>query len=809
MKRTLFNITLTFSLLFMISSLSAFAQGRFVYTNNDRKSNNSVSGFKVNGNGTLELLPGSPQGMDGGGGTPDTRVSNDKIVVTERGPFLFASSDGDQEVASFHLNPNTGALTFIGVINLGDGGDDEVLTLAVAPNEKFLYVFNNNSRKLYALQINNDGTLTQLEFEQLSTNFRVLEMTVSPNSKFLALSIFQNEADPDGRIGMYTIANDGFLTEAPNSTFSGSGNGRVGDLVFNCESNLLYISKEFVTEKGVIDVFQVAQNGNISQIQGSPFVFPFLGSSGTIDISPNGKFLFVGYGSFDPPRIGVFKLQSGGQPELIVFAPFHLGYVDGLNGVLSDITVDATGTRLFVTYQNQRVEACTIDPDGRVTPIKDGVTTTGEDSGDNTSSLDSLVSYPVRKKCQIIVPDDITVDNAPAGVCGATVNYPPATTCGAECGTVICSPAAGSFFDVGTHTVTCSSEGAIDSTFKITVKDATPPAIFQQQDITVSTDPNKCSAVVNFMVSANDNCGTANTQSDFTSGSTFPKGVTVVHITATDAVGNVSNHSFKITVSDAQAPSINCQADVMVNNAPNQCGAVANYALPTVSDNCPGVGAPICNPPSGSFFPVGQTMVTCTVKDASDNSSQCSFKVTVKDTQAPTIQCPADKIAATATPCSTGVVVNYPAPTVGDNCPNNLNVICSPASGSVFPVGTTSVTCTVTDGGGNQTQCSFKVNIFNVWLQDESNSANVLLFNSNTGEYRLCVAGMNQPVTGTGTVMKQGCSASLQHNTADRRVMASVDGGGNKGNASYQSPPGTLKATILDKNILNNTVLCQ
>jgi 6-phosphogluconolactonase (cycloisomerase 2 family) len=809
MKHTIFNITLTLSLFLMISSLSAFAQGRFIYTNNDRESNNSISGFKVNGNGTLELLPGFPTGTDGGGGTPDTRVSNDKIAVTERGPFLFASSDGDQEVASYHLNPNTGALSFIGTINLGDGGDDEAITLAVAPNEKFLYVFNNNSRKLYALQINNDGTLTQLEFEQLSTNFRVLEMTVSPNSKFLALSIFQNEADPDGRIGMFTIADNGFITEAPNSTFGGSGKGRVGDVVFNCQSNLLYICKEF-TQDGVIDVFHVAENGNISQIQGSPFIFEELDSAGTIDISPNGKYLFVGYSSFNPPRIGVFRLKPDGSPERVVFSPFHLGYEDAFPNGPSDIAVDATGTRLFVTYRNQHVEACTIDNEtGRVTPVENGVAATGEDSGENTSSLDSLATYPLRKKCQIIVPDDVTVDNAPASMCGANVNYPPATTCGIDCGTVICSPAAGTFFAVGTHTVTCSSQSADDATFKVTVKDASPPVIFPQQDIAVSTDLNKCSAVVNFKVSASDNCSTANTEVDFASGSTFPKGVTVVHIKATDAVGNVSNHSFKITVSDAQAPSINCQADVMVNNAPNQCGGIANYNLPTVSDNCPGVGVPICNPPSGSFFPIGQTMVNCSVKDASDNSSQCSFKVTVKDTQAPTIQCPGDKIAATATPCSTGVVVNYPAPTVGDNCPNNLNVICSPASGTVFPVGATTVTCTVTDGGGNQAQCSFKVNIFNVWLQDESNPANVLLFNSLTGEYRLCVAGMNQPVTGTGTVMKQGCSASLVHNTADRRVMASVDGGGNKGNATYQSPPGTLKATILDKNILNNTTLCQ
>jgi hypothetical protein len=40
-------------------------------------------------------------------------------------------------------------------------------------------------------------------------------------------------------------------------------------------------------------------------------------------------------------------------------------------------------------------------------------------------------------------------------------------------------------------------------------------------------------------------------------------------------------------------------------------------------------------------------------------------------------------------------------------------------------------------------------------------------------------------------------------------LTAKVDGGMNNGTASYQSPPGSLKATIIDKNVLNNTNLCQ
>ncbi len=284
--------------------------------------------------------------------------------------------------------------------------------------------------------------------------------------------------------------------------------------------------------------------------------------------------------------------------------------------------------------------------------------------------------------------------------------------------------------------------------------------------------------------------------------------MTTVHIKATDAAGNVSNYSFTITIVDMQAPTVDCQADISVNNEPGQCGRAVNFALPNVSDNCPGVGVAVCNPPSGTFFPVGQTMVVCTVKDAADNMGQCMFKVTVKDIEPPTINCPADIIAVTEKPCDVGVVINYPPPTVGDNCPNNLVVVCNPPSGSVLPVGATNVVCTVTDGGGNQTQCSFKVTIFDVRLQDDSSPNTVLLFNSFTGDYRFCSPNLPQPLTGKGTINKKGCMSVLDHNTADRRLNAKVEPALKKGSATLQTPPGSLKASITDKDISNNTSMC-
>src|SRR4029450_133079 len=95
--------------------------------------------------------------------------------------------------------------------------------------------------------------------------------------------------------------------------------------------------------------------------------------------------------------------------------------------------------------------------------------------------------------------------------------------------------------------------------------------------------------------------------------STFPKGTTSVTCSATDAANNMSTCDFNVIIEDTQPPTITCPANISQSNDLNQCGAVVTYPPPTVSDNCPGVGAPVCIPASGSFFPVGTTTVTSTV----------------------------------------------------------------------------------------------------------------------------------------------------------------------------------------------------
>ena len=83
-----------------------------------------------------------------------------------------------------------------------------------------------------------------------------------------------------------------------------------------------------------------------------------------------------------------------------------------------------------------------------------------------------------------------------------------------------------------------------------------------------------------------------------------------------------------------QAPEIDCPADITANNDPGECAAEVSFA-PTVTDD--ETISSSCVPASGSSFPVGTTLVSCTATDPFGASDTCSFGVTVLDAEGPTI----------------------------------------------------------------------------------------------------------------------------------------------------------------------------
>lgn len=76
--------------------------------------------------------------------------------------------------------------------------------------------------------------------------------------------------------------------------------------------------------------------------------------------------------------------------------------------------------------------------------------------------------------------------------------------------------------------------------------------------------------------------------------------------------------------------------------------------------------------------------------------------------EAPLLSC--EEGVAQGTVNTQGLAVSFPTP-VATRGQSPVNVVCSPASGSMFPIGQTTVTCTATDALNRTASCEFRVSV--------------------------------------------------------------------------------------------------
>lgn len=271
---------------------------------------------------------------------------------------------------------------------------------------------------------------------------------------------------------------------------------------------------------------------------------------------------------------------------------------------------------------------------------------------------------------------------------------------------------SGANFPVGVTTNTfvgADGFGNTDTcTFTVTVVDSEAPVVATYpSNITSSATNGFCGAVINWAApTATDNCS-ATITSTANSGDFFPVGVTTVWVIATDPAGNADSVSFTVTMTDNEAPVIaNVPVNITQNNDSGQCGAVVTWTSPSVTDNCSGV-ITTSTANSGDNFPVGTTTVTYIATDSAGNADTATFTVTVLDTELPVAQCPADVAVSTDAGMCSASNVSLGTISVTDNCTTTV----TNDAPSVFPVGVTVVTYTVTDAGGNSTTCTQQVTV--------------------------------------------------------------------------------------------------
>ncbi|HSE33845.1 MAG TPA: immunoglobulin-like domain-containing protein, partial [Pyrinomonadaceae bacterium] len=169
---------------------------------------------------------------------------------------------------------------------------------------------------------------------------------------------------------------------------------------------------------------------------------------------------------------------------------------------------------------------------------------------------------------------------------------------------------------------------------------------------------------------------------------------------------NTDNNSSTADVTVVNAPcQLSTPENITTDADAGQAGAVVSYATPTGTGDCgtastgengETIPAISCNPPSGSFFPVGTTTVICTAK----TGSAVSFQVTVNNPG--TLSISLNGPASITLEC--GQRFGDPAATAVNASGQNLEVTVSYSNGfdpDAPAVGTYTATYTATEGANS------------------------------------------------------------------------------------------------------------
>ncbi len=188
---------------------------------------------------------------------------------------------------------------------------------------------------------------------------------------------------------------------------------------------------------------------------------------------------------------------------------------------------------------------------------------------------------------------------------------------------------------------------------------------------------NSNDATVNITVNPVNDAPTANNQS-ITTDSNAPISIT---LTGSDIETPAVNLIFTVTSGTGNGTLSGTAPNLIYTPNHNFCGS-DNLRF-TVTDTGEGPSPPL-------------------------TSVEGTVSITVRDTIPPTITTPAD-MTVIAAPGADSAVVNF-AVTASDGC-SSATVESSPTSGSIFPLGVTTVHITATDDAGNSATSSFNVTV--------------------------------------------------------------------------------------------------
>jgi 6-phosphogluconolactonase (cycloisomerase 2 family) len=356
----------------------------FVYTNNDL-SPNSVSAFSVAANGALSPVPGSPF-LTGGTGIGGGLFASNRITTAIVKNFLYVGNSGSNNVSAFSVDPTTGVLTTVpgSPFTTGGSADGLGISLATTPDDSFLIAANGGSVNITVYSIATNGALTPVPGSPFSAGPGGFPdgIKVTPDGKFLAAA-----SPGTNTVSMFSISPLGGLIPVPGSPFPAGGTGGAAGVDCNCNSTHLFIGEANGTST-IVSVQDIALNGALSPIAGSPFIGPGINSNVAI-LSPDDGKLFVS-NQFSS-TVTAFSVAASGALTLVPGSPFPApGSV-----FPSGMATNQAGTFLYTADINNEINGFSIAPSGALTSVPGSPFSNGFPG----SGLLSLAVFPPKSCC--------------------------------------------------------------------------------------------------------------------------------------------------------------------------------------------------------------------------------------------------------------------------------------------------------------------------------------------------------------------------------------------------------------------------
>jgi hypothetical protein len=308
-----------------------------VYLDDNTAGSNTIGAFDRHADGSLTQMPGSPFAA-GGAGTGAGLASQGALQFSSDGRYLLAVDAGSGQISVLRVGWD-GSLQLVPGGVVSSGGPTPV---SIAVHGGLVYVANSG-----AVGPNFTGfTLSPWGLLQPLAGSTVTMVNGSQPDDVLFNSIgttLVGNLTGTSQIESFSVGFNGLLTAAPGSPLAAQGAGPFGSEFRPTDPFQLFVSNahNMGAGSGTVSAFNVAWDGALSPIGGSPFA-DGQNAPCWVEISHDGQFLFtVNTASGDISR---YWIAPNGTLSLLGSTP--VGATGGVGAV--DARLSPDGRTLYV-----------------------------------------------------------------------------------------------------------------------------------------------------------------------------------------------------------------------------------------------------------------------------------------------------------------------------------------------------------------------------------------------------------------------------------------------------------------------------